>query len=139
MKSSENRSSSLIRSKSWRRSLLEKCPYSEFFWSVLSCIRSEYGEIWSIFPFSTRMGGDMDQKNSEYGHFLRSGFLSRKVLWEPNNEFYKELLLNNHVLIIVIRCIHTWQKNKVEVQFTWYSNLMFILFAFISSLYVENC
>ena len=23
--------------------LREKCPYSEFFWSVFSCIRTEYG------------------------------------------------------------------------------------------------
>ena len=27
-----------------KRSLREKCPYSEFFWSVLSCIRTEYRE-----------------------------------------------------------------------------------------------
>ena len=35
--------------------LLEKCPYSEFFWSVFSRIRTEYGP-----------------ENSEYGHFSRS-------------------------------------------------------------------
>ena len=37
--------------------LREKCPYSEFFWSVFCHIRIEYS----------------DQKNSKYGHFLRSG------------------------------------------------------------------
>ena len=29
-------------------SLCEKCPYSEFFWSVFSRIRTEYGEIRSM-------------------------------------------------------------------------------------------
>ena len=28
-------------------SLREKCPYSEFFWSVFSCIWTEYGEMQS--------------------------------------------------------------------------------------------
>ena len=34
-------------SRIFRLVLLEKCPYSEFFWSVFSCIRLEYGEIQS--------------------------------------------------------------------------------------------
>ena len=42
--------------------LREKCPYSELFWSVFSNIRTEYGEIRSIYG----------QNNSEYEHFLRS-------------------------------------------------------------------
>ena len=50
----------------------KKCPYLEFFWSVFSQIRTEYGEIRSISPFSVRMRENTDQKNSEYGHFLRS-------------------------------------------------------------------
>ena len=37
-------------------SLREKCPYSEFFWSVFSCNRTEYGEIRGIFPYSVRVG-----------------------------------------------------------------------------------
>ena len=39
--------------------LLEKCSYAEFFWSVFSRIWTQYGEI----------QGKTDQKNSEYGHF----------------------------------------------------------------------
>ena len=35
--------------------LREKCPYSEFFWSVFSRIRTEYGEILRISPYSVRM------------------------------------------------------------------------------------
>ena len=52
--------------------LREKCPYSELFWSVFSCIRTEYGEILHIPPYSVRMRKNKDQGNSEYRHFLRS-------------------------------------------------------------------
>ena len=52
--------------------LRKKSPYSEFFWSVFSCIRTEYGEIRSIFPYSVRMQENTDQKNSENRYFLRS-------------------------------------------------------------------
>ena len=41
--------------------LRKKCPYSDFFWSVFSRIRTEYEE-------------NTDHKNSEYGHFLRSDY-----------------------------------------------------------------
>ena len=33
-------------------SLREKCPISEFLWSVFSGIRTKYGEIRSISPYS---------------------------------------------------------------------------------------
>ena len=52
--------------------LREKCPYSGFFWSVFSCLRTEYGEMRSISPYSVRIRENTDQKNSEYGHFSRS-------------------------------------------------------------------
>ena len=42
--------------------LPEKCPNTEFFWSVFSRIRTEYGEIGSISPYSVRMWENMDQK-----------------------------------------------------------------------------
>ena len=35
----------------------DKCPYSEFFWSVFSCIRTECGEIQSISLFSVQIRG----------------------------------------------------------------------------------
>ena len=55
-------------------SLREKCPYSEFFWSVFSRIRIEY-EKDSVFSlFSVQMRENADQKNSEYGHFSCSAY-----------------------------------------------------------------
>ena len=49
--------------------LREKRPYSVLFWSAFSLIRTEYGKILRISPYSVRMRGNVDQNNSEYGHF----------------------------------------------------------------------
>ena len=43
-----------------------------FFWPVFSRIRNEYGEILRISPYSVRMWGNTDQKNSVFGQFSRS-------------------------------------------------------------------
>ena len=40
--------------------------------ALFSRIRTEYGEILRIYPYSVRMRENKDQKNSEDGHFLRS-------------------------------------------------------------------
>ena len=56
----------------YRISLRKKCPYSDLFWSVFSRIWTEYGEIWSISPYSVRLRENKDQHNSQYGYFLRS-------------------------------------------------------------------
>ena len=53
--------------------LREKCPYLELFLSAFTCIRTEYGEILRISPYSVRMRENEEQNNSEYGHFLLSG------------------------------------------------------------------
>ena len=60
-----------------KRSLCKKCPYSEFFWSVFSHIRTEYGEIGNISSYSVQMRENANQKKSEY--FSRSEY-SRKSL-----------------------------------------------------------
>ena len=38
------------------RSLREKCPYLELFWFIFSRIRTEYGEIHRISPYSAEYG-----------------------------------------------------------------------------------
>ena len=58
--------------KTPKNTLREKCPYSELFWSVFSCIRTEYGDILRLSPYSVRMRENTDQNNSEYDHLLRS-------------------------------------------------------------------
>ena len=52
--------------------LREKCPYSEFVWSVISRIRTEYGKMRSISPYLVQMRENRNQNNSRYGHFLRN-------------------------------------------------------------------
>ena len=52
--------------------LRETFPCWEFFWSVFSRIRTEYGDLRRKSPYSVWMQKNMDQKNSEYRHFLRS-------------------------------------------------------------------
>ena len=76
----ENPDSFLVNLLEWRKSqrvfstssLGKKCPDSEFFWSVFSRIRIEYGEMRSISPYSFQMRDNTDQKYFEYGHFSQS-------------------------------------------------------------------
>ena len=56
-------------------SLRKNFPYSELFWSIFSSIRTEYGEIQSISPYSARKWENADQNISEYGHFSHSASL----------------------------------------------------------------
>ena len=60
--------------------LNKKCPYSELFWSAFSRIRTEYGEIRSISPYSVQMRENADQNNSEYGHFSRNPHYTKSSL-----------------------------------------------------------
>ena len=46
--------------------------FGVFLVRIFSHIWTEYGEIQSISQYSARMRENTDQKNSKYGHFLRS-------------------------------------------------------------------
>ena len=59
---------------------LTKCPYSEFSRSIFLCIRTEYGWIPGISPYSVQMREKTDQKNSKYGLFLRSVDVRRLIV-----------------------------------------------------------
>ena len=47
-----------------RHKLGEKYPYFEFFWSVFSLIRTDYGDLQIKSPYSVQMREKIDQKNS---------------------------------------------------------------------------
>ena len=47
----------------------QKYSYSEFFWSVISHIQTEYVDLRSNSPYSVQMWENTDQKYSVYGHF----------------------------------------------------------------------
>ena len=55
-------------------SLRKKVFVFGVFWFVFSRIRTKNGEIQCISLYSVRMRENMDQNNSEYGHFLRSEY-----------------------------------------------------------------
>ena len=67
-KSSQNSSLFIYQEQLQKRllPLCKKCPYSELFWSAFSYIRTEYGEIRSIFPYSVRVRKNTDQNKSVY-------------------------------------------------------------------------
>ena len=52
--------------------LREKCPNTEFFWYVFSCIWTQYGGLFRYSPCSVRIQENTDQKNSVFGQFSRS-------------------------------------------------------------------
>ena len=72
--------------------LLEKCPNTDFFWSVFSCIRTEYGDLRSKFPHSARMQKIMDQKilriRTLFAH-LDAGVMYIFEMFVDNCEFFK--------------------------------------------------
>ena len=80
--------------KAVRQTLREERPYSEFFWSVFSRIRTEHGEIRSTSLYSVQMQGNTDQKNSEQGHFSRS----QKFLKNGNRQKLLTILENIRIL-----------------------------------------
>ena len=56
----------------WSIPLRKRCPYSEFFLTMFSGIWTEYGDLVRRSLYSVQMKENTDQKNSEYGRFLRS-------------------------------------------------------------------
>ena len=59
-----------------------------FFWSVFSCIRTEYGDLMRKSPYSVRIQEIQTRKNSVFGHFSRSGCLTECFLcqiFQQNN------------------------------------------------------
>ena len=59
----------------------KKGPYLELFGSVFSRIRSKYGEIQRISPYSVRMLENADQNSSTYGHFSGRLIVSEVLGW----------------------------------------------------------
>ena len=59
------------------KTLREKFPYLEFIWSVISRIRTEYGEILRKSLYSIQMRENTGQKNSKYGLFTRWELLQK--------------------------------------------------------------
>ena len=79
--------------------LREKCPYSEFFCSIFSHIWTEYEKTRSISPYSVQIQENMDQENSQYGHFLRSDMVFSKTFNGVLNSFCLFYLFQSGVVL----------------------------------------
>ena len=86
----------------------EKCPHSEFFWSVYSRIWTEYGEMWSIFPYSVRMRKIRTRRspNTDISHS------------KANCDTYVVLLSKDSWKLSVIKTSWTSYELCICVQFT---------------------
>ena len=86
-----------------------KCPYSEFFWSVFSHIRTEYGEQLRISPCSVPMRGKTNLKIYKCGHFSRSErpYSSRgRIKSRPDRiQSGRLLAVNNCSKALYLRCL----------------------------------
>ena len=76
---------------------MESLQIWSFFWSVFSCIRTEYGEILRISPYSVRVQEIRTGNNFVFGHFSRSGCVSKK---KDNSSAPKSHLLFSEVQAI---------------------------------------
>ena len=88
-------------------SLWEKCPYLELSWSVFSLIRTEYGEIQSISPYSVQMRENVDQNNSEYGHFSRSDHF-----YTVNDVDCEKVDVKNLFFVMIKKRTSKWKTTK---------------------------
>ena len=97
----------------------EKCPYSEFVWSVFSRIRTEYGDWQSKSPYSVQMVENTAQKNSEYGHFLLNVCLVKitritENIHITNKIFCGKILLKRRGMCIKFRFMLMQIKYRIK-------------------------
>ena len=78
-----------------------KFPYSELFSSAFSRIRTKYGEILRVSPYSVRMPQNADQNNSEYGNVLRCV----NVLFRQSKFSFSKIFFSGVVFVLYFFCI----------------------------------
>ena len=95
-------------------SLHEKYPNTEFFWSVFSGLRTEYGEIRSISPHSVRRLENRDQKKlciwrTLFTQWLLKSaiFFSQVVLYYFASIYSQRVSMQNYVF---------WRNNETNVK-----------------------
>ena len=82
--------------------------HKKCFWSASSHILPEYGEIWSISPYSVWMLENADQNNSEYGHVLRS-------VRERHIPLVWQIYISKSLEFVLTAIINVWfEKDIIE-------------------------
>ena len=90
---------------SFRRLLhcLKSVQIRSFFWSVFSGIRTEYGEIRSISPYSVQMRENADMNNSDFRYLLHSENYALRFLKITVTQTCNILLIF-HLEFLVYQC-----------------------------------
>ena len=112
----------------------EKCPYSEFFWSVFFCIWTEYGEILRIYPNLVRMRENTNQENSEHGNFTQCLPSKKASFFSFSNSYFSEksletgpLILRDNKNIWLTVTLLTLLK-VANINFTWEGKVLFCIY-----------
>ena len=105
----------------------KKCPYSEFFRSIFSCIWKEYGEILRISPYSVRMWENTNQKNcgpplssisqNIFSSFFYYSSFSVSIWWE--SEIWENLCLFTWYPIIKslpYKMLLCWEVHRLTTE-----------------------
>ena len=108
--------------------MCEKCPNSEFFWPVFSRIRTEYGEIIRISPYSGRM-----RENTPYLSVfsLNVGKYLPEKLW-IRTLFTQLVFVIKVVLKVVKKQVVKLVKKLVQLR-SWYFFLFFLTYYFVDT------
>ena len=124
------------------------CPYSEFFWYVISRIRTKYQEMLRISPYSVRMWENMAQKNSKHEYSPHRDHLllaeenasNTYIIWQAGKANYKRILEKSKTVLLTgssDKEMRLWSKSMIIafipsatsiVLLYWLFFLFFILF-----------
>ena len=115
----------------WKASLREKCPYSELFRSVFSCIRTKYGEILSTSLYLVWMRENTDQNNQ----FKCGKIRTRKT---PNTKTFYAALHLRCLTEFWLR-LWVWKNNFSKKQFNSHGFVSHKIIRSTSSRFLKNC
>ena len=90
--------------------LRKSCPYSELLWSIF-----DRSQTWvrNLFLYSVQIGENKDQKNPEYGHFLRSPSFSLIETFDLNGV---RKFINYLELTFFVSQTRCFRKKRYEVN-----------------------
>ena len=95
----------------------------------ISRIRTEYGNLLCNSPYSVRMRENADQRNSKYGHFSHSVFLSEE--WICKSPIYRRALPLAYLMQFgVYRSFqygYVWPKCTAASEVPGHANFVLIL------------
>ena len=102
--------------------MMQKCPYSQFFWSAFTQIRTEEQDLQSVSLYSVRMLENKDQKNSEYRQFLCRVSISSSIFFAYRSHI--NLLFYLVLVFTALRILTIFFENLTNLLQNFLSMLM---------------